>query len=137
MPRKPRTGFVDVIKIAGVAREAAKGALQTLRKEIASVQRRLEKLVAEDRSFRLDLFGTGGPGRPPRAERTAKRVRAIAQKPRHKGPPKADSFFKKLPKEFTLDDVRKVAGKLSGVSLAQWSRSKKIKKTGKGYQKVA
>jgi hypothetical protein len=60
-----------------------------------------------------------------------------ARKLRRKGPPKADTFFKKLPKEFTIDHVRKVAGKASAISLAQWARAKKIRKTASGYQKVA
>jgi hypothetical protein len=60
-----------------------------------------------------------------------------ARKPRRKGPPKADTFFKKLPKEFTIDHVRKVAGKASAISLAQWARAKKTRKTASGYQKVA
>jgi hypothetical protein len=42
-----------------------------------------------------------------------------------------------LPKEFTIDHVRKVAGKASAISLAQWARAKKIRKTASGYQKVA
>ena len=75
---------------------------------------------AEERNFRSDLFGTGGPRRP-----------------RRKGPPKADAFFKKLPKVFTIDQVRKLAGRATGVSLAQWARAKKVKKTASGYEKVA
>jgi hypothetical protein len=47
-----------------------------------------------------------------------------ARKPRTKGPPKADTYFKKLPKAFTIDDVRKVAGKALAISLAQWARAK-------------
>jgi hypothetical protein len=43
------------------AREASKSALQKLRKEIGAAKRQPEKLVAEERSFRLDLFGTGAP----------------------------------------------------------------------------
>ena len=57
--------------------------------------------------------------------------------PRRKGPPKADRFFAKLPAKFTIDDVRKLAGKATGVSLAQWARAKKTKKTASGYEKVA
>jgi hypothetical protein len=43
-------------------RAAASDALQGLRKEITATRNRLEKLIAEERSFRLDLFGAGGPG---------------------------------------------------------------------------
>ena len=65
--------------------------------------------------------------------------KAVARKaqPRRKGPAKADNFLAKLPAKFTIDDVRKVAGKATGISLAQWARSKKVKKTATGYQKVA
>jgi hypothetical protein len=95
---------------------------------------------AEERNFRSDLFGTGGPGRPrgggKKVGRPAGR-KAAARKPRRKGPPKADTFFKKLPKVFTIDQVRKLAGRATGVSLAQWARAKKVKKTASGYEKVA
>ena len=50
---------------------------------------------------------------------------------------KADNFLAKLPAKFTIDDVRKVAGKATAISLAQWARSKKVKKTATGYQKAA
>jgi hypothetical protein len=33
--------------------------------------------------------------------------------------------------------VRKVAGRLAGISIAQWARAKKIAKTATGYVKVA
>lgn len=52
-------------------------------------------------------------------------------------PPKAARFFAKLPNKFTIDDVRKVAEKATGVGLAQWTRAEKIKKTATGYKKVA
>jgi hypothetical protein len=42
-----------------------------------------------------------------------------------------------VPTKFTIDDVRKLAGKATGISLAQWARAKKIRKTTSGYQKVA
>jgi hypothetical protein len=125
------------------ARKASKSALQQLRKEISMVKRQLEKLVAEERGFRLDLFSTG-PGRPSGAGKSPKRGRPAGRKglarrakPRRKGPAKADKFLAKLPKTFTIDDVRKVAGKAAPISLAQWARSKKVKKTATGYQKAA
>jgi hypothetical protein len=49
-------------------------------------------------------------GRPPRGSLEGR------------GPPKADTYFKKLPKEFTIDHVRKIDGKASAISLAQWAR---------------
>jgi hypothetical protein len=100
--------------------------------------------VGEERSFKLDLFGTGGPGRPRAVSKSrgpgrpaGRKVTARKATPRRKGPPKADKFFAKLPSKFTIDDVRKHAGKATGVSLAQWVRAKKIKKTTSGYEKVA
>jgi hypothetical protein len=115
-----------------------------LRKEISATRTALERLVTEERSFRLDLLGTGGPGRPRGAAKSRKRGRpagrkAVARraKPRRKGPAKADTFLAKLPNKFTIDDVRKVAGKATPISLAQWSRAKKIKKVAGGYQKAA
>jgi hypothetical protein len=48
----------------------------------------------------------------------------------------ADRFFARLPNRFTLEELRKIAGRLSGVSLAQWSRAKKIAKTAAGYMKL-
>jgi hypothetical protein len=56
---------------------------------------------------------------------------------RRKGPPKADRYFKMLPGTFTIEHVRKLAGRATGVSLAQWARAKKVKKTANGYQKTA
>jgi hypothetical protein len=133
----------DVIGMVTSARNLSKAALLQLRKEISATRNRLEKLVGEERSFRLDLFGTA-PGRPraassPRmAGRPASRkVTARKAKPRRKGPPKADKFFAKLPSKFTIDDVRRVAGKATGISLAQWARAKRIKKTASGYEKAA
>ena len=134
----------DVLSMVTSAREASKAALQQLRKEIAAARRQLEKLVTEERSFRLDLFGPGGPGRPggtakprKRGPAAGKKTPARRAKPRRKGPAKADKFLAKLPAKFTIDDVRKVAGKAAPISLAQWARSKKVKKTAGGYQKVA
>ncbi|MGH7821064.1 MAG: hypothetical protein ACREQ9_14970, partial [Candidatus Binatia bacterium] len=117
------------------ARAAAANALQALRDEIRQAQARLEKLIESERSFRTELFGGTSSGTRGRA-RQPKRA-TTARRPRRQGPPIADRFFKQLPKSFTLEDVRKVAGRLSGVSLAQWSRAKKIKKVGKGYRKAA
>ena len=71
-------------------------------------------------------------GRPAGRKAVARRA-----KPRSKGPAKADKFLAKLPAKFTLDDLRKVAGKAAPISLAQGARSKKIKKTASGYQKAA
>ena len=134
----------DVLGMVTSARNLSKAALLQLRKEIGATRSRLEKLVGEERSFKLDLFGAGGPGRPravsrsPRARRPAgSKATARKAKPRRKGPPKADTFFAKLPRKFTIDDARKVAGKATGISLAQWVRAKKVKKTADGYQKVA
>ena len=125
------------------AREASRAALLQLGKEISAAKRLLEKLVTEQRSFRLDLFGTGAPGRPRGAAKSRKPGRpagrkAVARraKPRSKGPAKADKFLAKLPAKFTIADVRKVAGKAAPISLAQWSRAKKVKKTATGYEKL-
>jgi hypothetical protein len=144
MARK-ETGVVkNVLTYVAQARAAASRALRNLRAEISATRERLGVLLAEERSFRLDLFGTGGPGRPrtvSKSQRTGQPAGRIATarkaKPRRKGPPKADKFFAKLPNAFTIDDVRNVAGKAAGISLAQWARAKKVKKTASGYQKVA
>jgi hypothetical protein len=126
------------------AREASKAALQHLRKEISATRAKLEKLVTEERSFKLDLFGTGGPGRPRGAAKSRKPGRPAGRKAaarktklRRKGPAKADKYLAKLPNKFTIDDVRKIAGKAAPISLAQWSRAKKIKKVAGGYKKAA
>jgi len=129
----------DVLGLVASAREASRAALQELRREISVTRGFLEKLMAEERSFRSELFGGGGPGRPRGGGKKVGRPAggtAATRKPRRKGPPKADTYFKKLPKAFTIDHVRKVAGKASAISLAQWSRAKKIKKTASGYEKV-
>lgn len=138
---KKRRGMVgNVLGFIAQARASAAKALQNLRREIASTRKHLENLIAEERSFRLDLFGSGGPGRPRKVGRKVGRPagrKAVARKPRRKGPPKADTYFKRLPKAFTIDHVRKIAGKASAISLAQWARAKKIKKTASGYEKLA
>jgi hypothetical protein len=140
MPKGRKSIVGNVLGFVAQARAAASEALSNLRREIAATRKHLETLIAEERSFRLDLFGTGRPGRPrgggEKVARPAGRT-AAARKPRRKGPPKADTFFAKLPGKFTIDDVRKLAGKAAGISLAQWARAKKIKKTATGYQKVA
>jgi hypothetical protein len=140
MPKRQKSVVGNVLGFVAQARAAASNALHGLRAEISATRKRLETLIAEERSFRLDLFGTGGPGRPrgggKKVARPAGRT-AAGRKPRRKGPPKADTYFKKLPKEFTIDLVRKVAGKASAISLARWARAKKIRKTASGYQKVA
>jgi hypothetical protein len=132
----------DVLSMVTSAREASRAALQQLRKEIGAAKRQLEKLVLEERSFRLDLFGTG-PGRPQGAGKLRKpgrpagrKVAARRAKPRRKGPARADKFLAKLPAKFTIEDVRKVAGKAAPISLAQWARSKKVKKVAGGYQRA-
>ena len=140
MPKGQKSVVGNVLGFVAQARAAASKALQSLRAEIGATRMRLETLVAEERSFRLDLFGTRRPGRPRGAGKNVGRPagrKAPARKPRRKGPPKADQFFAKLPGKFTIDDIRKLAGKAAGISLAQWARAKKIKKTASGYQKVA
>jgi hypothetical protein len=140
MPKRQKSVVGSVLGFVAQARAAASKALQSLQAEISATRKRLETLIAEERSFRLDLFGTGGPGRPRGGRKKVGRPagrKAATRKPRRKGPPKADQFFAKLPGKFTIDDVRKLAGKVTGVSLAQWARAKKIKKTATGYQKVA
>jgi hypothetical protein len=133
----------DVLSMVASARKASKAALQQLRKEISATRSKLEKLVGEESGFKLDLFGTGAPGRPrgaakPRPGRPVGR-KAVARraKPRRKGPAKADKYLAKLPSKFTIDDVRRVAGKAAPISLAQWARSKKVKKVAGGYHKAA
>lgn len=134
--RRRRSRSSGILATVQAARAAAANALRTLRAEIRQAQARLQNLIESERSFRTELFGGARSGARGRA-RQAKRAPG-ARPPRRKGPPIADRFFKKLPKSFTLDDLRKVAGRLTGVSLAQWGRSKKVKKIGKGkYQKAA
>jgi hypothetical protein len=134
---------VDVLGLVKSARDASRSALQHLRKEISATRTKLEELVTEERSFKLDLFGIGGPGRPRGAAKSQKRGRPAGKKvvagrakPRPKGPAKADKFLGKLPNRFTIDDVRRIAGKATAISLAQWARAKKVKKTATGYEKV-
>jgi len=139
MARRRKGVVSNVMTVVAQAKAAANSALRGLRAEINATKKRLDTLTAEARSFRLDLFGTGGPGRrgrPRTVTRPAGRGTAVRKQGRRKGPPKADKFFAKLPKTFTIDDVRKLAGKAAPISLAQWARANKVKKTGLGYQKV-
>src|SRR5262249_14859758 len=62
--RRQQVEAAGVLSMVASAREASKAALQHLRKEISATRTKLEKLVTEERSFRLDLFGTAAPGRP-------------------------------------------------------------------------
>lgn len=121
------------------AREAAKAALGKLRQEIASTRALLENLLEEERIFRADVFGSGdtgrGRGRTAGTRTATTRKRRKRRAPRR--PPRAEKFFEKLPASFTLEDVRKLAGRSAGISLAQWSRAKRIKKVGDKYQKVS
>jgi hypothetical protein len=131
--RARRTGALSIVR---AAREAAKNALASLRAEIRKTTAKLEQLMSEERSFKVDIFGSAPArrGRPPKAGR---RGRPAKKSVRRKGPPAAERYFKQLGKSFTLEDVRKLAGRKAGISLAQWSRAKRIRKSGKGYEKVA
>ncbi len=138
--RRRRAPSAGALAIVRQARNAAKKALDSLREEIKQTSVRLQKLVTEERSFKDELFGAvrrqfGGRG----SQRAAKpgRPAGVHRAARRKGPPKADRYFAKLPKSFALEDVRKLAGRAAGISLAQWSRAKRIRKVGKGYQKIA
>ena len=64
MPKGRKSVGGNVLGFVAQARAAASKALQSLQAEISATRKRLETLIAEERSFRLDLFGTGGPGRP-------------------------------------------------------------------------
>jgi len=142
MARRRKGAVPNVLSFVAQAKAAANRALQGLRAEINATKKRLQTLVGEERSFRLDIFGSGGPGRPRTGGRPRKTGRpagskaAVRKASRRKGPLKADTYFAKLPKTFTIDDVRKLAGKAAPISLAQWARANKVKKTGLGYQKV-
>lgn len=137
--RKGRT-FSGVVGIVQRARDTAASALKELRSEIAAAEARLEKLVAAERDFVLELGGAVTGQTPRKTNRAPGRKKGTAKRrpARRKGPTKADTFFPKLPETFSIDDVRSVAGKLAGVSLAQWSRAGKIRKlAGGGYKKTA
>ena len=126
---------VDVLGLVAEARAAGIAALEQLRAEIAATRRRLEALAGEEKGFRLELFGT--TGRPRKLERRRKsgRGRGGSLGTRRRETARAEKFFNKLPERFTLDDVRKLAGRAAAVSLAQWARGKRIKKTQSGYTK--
>lgn len=129
--RRRRKRMIGALAIVQAARTAAKNALDSLRQEIRGTTGKLEKLLAEERRFREELFGVTSAGA------AKSRVRGGRPAKRRRGKPKAEKFFGKLGNTFTLDDVRKLAGRKAGISLAQWSRAKRIRKVGKGYQKVA
>ena len=131
--RKSRKQAGSVLLVVRAARRDAAQALEKLRGEIEGMRKALDRLVAEERSFIADLSGRAVSATRLLIANTRRRK----TRPVKRGPAKADRFFGKLPKTFTLDDVRKLAGRLSGVSLAQWSRAKKIRKTGSGYAKTA
>lgn len=136
--KRTRRRSGGALGIVRQAREAAKAALTKLRAEIDSTRAMLDKLVEEERIFRADLFGgiSKALGRPAgKGTGASKGRRRRKRGPRR--PPRAEKFFAKLGANFTLDDVRKLAGRGAGISLAQWSRAKRIKKIGDKYQKVA
>jgi hypothetical protein len=64
MPKSRKSVMANVLGFVAQARAAASKALQSLRAEIGATRKRLETHIAEERSFRLDLFGAGRPGRP-------------------------------------------------------------------------
>ena len=141
MPRRRRRKAMEsALSIVRQARVAAKSALESLRNEIRTTTARLAKLVSEERSFRLDLFGTPKP-RAARGARRGRKSVAGRGRPRkraaRRGTPLAEKYFAKLGNTFSLEDVRKLAGRKAGISLAQWSRAKRIRKSAKGYQKTA
>ena len=141
--RRKRGAAAGALSIVRQARAAAKAALDSLRNEIRATTERLAKLVSEERSFRFELFGGGAKrgatkgaarrGRPPGRRGRPRKAAASARR----RTPLAEKYFAKLPSTFSLEDVRKLAGRKAGISLAQWSRAKRIKKSGKGYQKLA
>ena len=142
--RRKSSGALAVVR---KARAAAKNALDSLRREIRDTRDRLESLVTEEKSFRDDLFGTRKSTRKATRKSTRKAAarapKRTAKRRRRRGTAKprkapiADGYFDKLPSRFSLDEVRKVAGKRAPISLAQWSRAKRIKKIGTGYQKIS
>jgi len=136
--RRMASAMGGALSIVRQARAAAKNALESLRQEIRATTAKLANLVAEERSFKLELFGGSGRGRPAAATRGRKpTARAGRKRARRRGTPQAEKYYQKLGNTFSLEDVRKLAGRRAGISLAQWSRAKRIRKSGKGYQKVA
>jgi hypothetical protein len=133
---KGRPRLAGPLQAVRAARKAAAHALEALRREILSMRARLEELVGEEKSFLADLFPSAS-ARARRRGRPAKRPGRVQKRVRsHRGPAKADRFFAELPQRFTLEAVREVAGRLSGVSLAQWTRARRITKTATGYVKT-
>jgi hypothetical protein len=136
--RRRQTGALSIVR---QARAAAKAALDSLRNEIRETAARLAKLVLEEKSFRLELFGGGKRGNAPGPGRGRGRPAGRRGRPRktaaRRKTPLAEKYYAKLPNTFTLEDVRKLAGRKAGISLAQWSRAKRIRKSAKGYQKTA
>jgi hypothetical protein len=130
------TGALSIVR---QARAAAKNALESLRDEIRTTTAKLAKLVSEERSFKFELFGGSTRGRRAGAARgrKARGGGAARKRVRRRGTPQAEKYFQKLGNTFSLEDVRKLAGRKAGISLAQWSRAKRIRKSGKGYQKLA
>ena len=142
MPKRKqgrRKAVPGALTIVRRARAAAKSALDSLRSEISATTAKLAKLVSEERIFKSELFGGApakkrrGPGRPRKAGGRAKPARA---RTRRRGTPQAEKYFQKLGKTFTLEDVRELAGRRAGISIAQWSRAKRVRKVGNGYQKI-
>ena len=131
--KRHRQGSGVLALVRGARREAAR-ALARLRGEIEGARKTLESLLAEERSFLSELTGKTLAGAQKVVAPMGRQRRRGAA--RRRGPTKADAFFAKLPQRFTLDDVRKMAGRLAGVSLAQWSRAKKIEKRKGSYTKV-
>jgi hypothetical protein len=135
--RRGRPRLAGPLQAVRAARKAAAHALEALRAEIASLRSRLEELVTEEKRFVSNLFPSAGT-RARRRGRPERRLGRVEGGPvRSRDPARADLFFAKLPQRFTLDTVRKVAGRLAGISLAQWARAKKITKTATGYVKTA
>ena len=85
-----------MFSIVTSASEASKSVFQQLSKEISAVKRQLEKLIAEGRTFGLDLIGKG-PGGSRGAGKSRKRGIPVGRKrttrrakPRRKASTKAD-----------------------------------------------
>jgi hypothetical protein len=131
--RRRRARPQGIYELVRSARSDAAKALGRLRSEIAETRRRLEVLIREERDFLSELSGKATSA----AQGFVRRGRRAVAKQIRKGPAQAEKFFAKLPERFTLEEIRKLAGRLTGVSLAQWSRAKKIRKVGGGYAKQA
>ena len=127
-------GARGALELVRDARKSAAQALERLRGEIGEARTLLEHLIKEERDFVAQLSG-GAVSAVPATMRGPRRQRS--SRPSKRGPAKADKFYAKLPNRFTLEQARRVAGRLTGISLAQWSRAKKIRKVGNRYAKVA